>query len=253
MFSGFYTAASGMLTQQKILNTQANNLANLKTPGFKGERVVTTTFEQEFLNRLENGRYTPVGHGAPMVLAEDVRTQYDSSVLEQTARELDLAIDGEGFFTIHTSDDRDMLTRNGSFAIDEEGYLVLPGLGRVQGYKGDIRVENNKFLVSDDGVVISENGREIDSLLISVPAEETKLEKFPNGMYAADKTGLTDDGLEFIDRPRVKQGFLERSNVDMNRELTAMIETQRNFQSCNNALKIIDTMNQKTASTLGSI
>ena len=56
MFTGFYTAASGMLTQQRTLNVQANNIANMDTPGFKTERVVTTTFQQEFLNRLEDGK-----------------------------------------------------------------------------------------------------------------------------------------------------------------------------------------------------
>ncbi len=252
MLTGFYTATSGMLTQQRTLNVHANNLNNLNTPGFKSEKVVTTTFQQEFLNRLEGGVYTPVGHGAPLVTVEDIRTKFDSSMLERTDRALDFAIEGEGFFTVR-SGERDMLTRNGNFAIDEEGYLILRGIGRVQGYKGDIHVRTSKFTITPDGEILDEKERVIDSFLISIPAEDTKLEKYPNGLFAADETGLPDDGLEFIDMPRILQGVTERSNVDINREMTAMIETQRNFQSCNNALKIIDTMNQKTVTNLASL
>lgn len=252
MFTGFYTAASGMLTQQRTLNVHANNLNNINTPGFKSEKVVTTNFKQEFLNRLEGGVYTPIGHGSPIVAVEDIRTKFDSSMLERTDRALDFAIEGEGFFTVR-SGDRDMLTRNGNFAIDEEGYLILRGIGRVQGYKGDIHVRTAKFTITPDGEILDDEERVIDSFLISIPAEDTKLEKYPNGLFAADKTGLPDDGLEFIEMPRILQGVTERSNVDINREMTAMIETQRNFQSCNNALKIIDTMNQKTATNLASL
>ncbi len=252
MFTGFYTATSGMLTQQRTLNVHANNLNNINTPGFKSEKVVTTNFKQEFLNRLEGGVYTPIGHGSPIVAVEDIRTKFDSSMLERTDRALDFAIEGEGFFTVR-SGDRDMLTRNGNFAIDEEGYLILRGIGRVQGYKGDIHVRTAKFTITPDGEILDDEERVIDSFLISIPAEDTKLEKYPNGLFAADKTGLPDDGLEFIEMPRILQGVTERSNVDINREMTAMIETQRNFQSCNNALKIIDTMNQKTATNLASL
>ena len=63
MATGFYTAASGMLMQQRSLNVIANNMANASTPGYKTERVVSTTFEQELLMRQEGFQKTFIGTG----------------------------------------------------------------------------------------------------------------------------------------------------------------------------------------------
>ena len=63
MATGFYTAASGMLMQQRALNVSGNNLANTKTPGFKTQRVVSNVFGWELLNRIENGDNL-IGKGA---------------------------------------------------------------------------------------------------------------------------------------------------------------------------------------------
>ncbi|MDD3429078.1 MAG: flagellar hook-basal body protein [Oscillospiraceae bacterium] len=250
MATGFYTAASGMLTQQRTINVTANNMANASTPGFKTERVVSTTFQQQLLMRQEGYQKTNIGKGDAVRVIEDVPTQFDSSYITETYNPFDFAIQGEGYFNVVDEGGTTYLTRNGGFNIDEEGYLILAGAGRVQGLKGDILVEGSDFTVNSDGNVFNSKGVMVDTLKITGVAEGTQLEKFANGLYqvpgAGGDIGITA-GLYQVATPNIGQGMLEGSNTDYNRELTLLISTQRNFQSCSKILQMIDEVDQKTA------
>lgn len=246
MNRGFYTLASGMMTRQRSLNTIANNMANGKTPGFKSERVVTTTFEQELMIRKEGNKETPIGKGAPVNIVEDVVSDFDATALMDSVRPYDMAIQGDGFFTVMAEDGQQYLTRNGHFDIDTEGFLILPGQGRVQGAKGDIEIGGADFAVNLDGNVYNGKGVLLDTMLIQTPAEGTTLPKYANGMYRAEGE------LTRVAKPNMAQFVYEGSNVDYNNEVALMMETQRSFQSCSKALMMIDQINQK-AVTLGSV
>ena len=75
MLAGFYTAASGILTQQRNINVISSNLTNSQTAGYRAQRVITTEFEKEYLTRLENGEYVDLGDtGSPCVLIDTVDT-----------------------------------------------------------------------------------------------------------------------------------------------------------------------------------
>lgn len=250
MFTGFYTAASGMLMQQRTLNVLANNMANVKTPGFRTERVVSTTFEQELLTRIEGGERTVIGSGDPIRIVEDVPTNFDPGYLETTNRPFDMAIAGEGFFVIQ-SQNQQYLTRNGNFDLDEEGYLVLRGAGRVMGQDGEIFLEgSSNFTVSREGVIYDGDGRKIDTLLIAQPTNYAELEKYANGLYVdpnADTTPYNGQGVQVV------QNTLERSNADLNQEMARAIEAQRNFQISSSILKSIDQINERTANRIASL
>ncbi|HHX57310.1 MAG TPA: hypothetical protein GX710_04765, partial [Clostridiales bacterium] len=88
MLSGFYTASSGMLVQQRNLNVISNNLANSQTTGYKSERLVTSTFDQEFLTRIEKNNTEQIGVGSAVSLVDDVITNFNGSSLDETARPL---------------------------------------------------------------------------------------------------------------------------------------------------------------------
>ena len=142
MLSGFYTASSGMLVQQRNLNIISNNLVNSQTTGYKSERLITTTFDHEFLTRIEKNNNERIGSGSPVSLVDDVITNFNGSSLDETERPLDMAIVGEGFFNIQ-GEERQYMTRNGNFNIDQEGYLVLDGVGRVLGQNGAINLNGS--------------------------------------------------------------------------------------------------------------
>lgn len=250
MSTGFYSAAAGMLMQQRTLNVIANNMANANTAGFKAERVVTTTFDRELL-RQEGLARQALGTGSPVPVVEEVATQFDPGDLRQTISPLDMAILSEGYFVVKTADDKQYLTRNGRFSIDAEGYLVLPGVGRVQSNKGDIKVDSAYFTVNAEGEIRNEKDRLLGKLKVVAPNEETQLQKFANGMYqlpgATEDPGDLPSSFYLVGFPNVAQGQYEASNANMNREMALMMQTQRTFASCGQALQIMDSIDQKTA------
>lgn len=257
MLEGFYIAASGMLAQQRTINVLANNMANVKTPGFKARRVISETFEQELLTRMEKGNTKVIGPGDATRVISDVATDFGENLLEETGRPFDLALVGPGYFNIQ-GEQNQYLTRNGNFDIDEEGFLVLKGAGRVLGEKGEIEVIGSDFTVSAEGIVFDSEGSEIDRLLITNPqaAEEQEegaadlpLVQMDNGMYIVTE-GTENTPAEGYS---VYQKVLERPNLDLNREYTLVMEAQRSFQSCANAMKIVDQINQKAATQIASI
>ncbi|MBE6841628.1 MAG: flagellar hook-basal body complex protein [Ruminococcus sp.] len=244
MLSGFYTAGSGILNGQREINVIGNNISNNQTAGYRTQRLVSTTFEQNFLYRLEDGVYNRIGEGDPAVITDVVETIHDESYLKLTESPYDMALVGEGYFNI-AGNNGTYLTRNGNFNVDAEGYLVLEGIGRVQGRNGDLLVRGADCTVTAHGLVYDTYGNYIDRILITQPTDEAQLRKMNNGYFTADDT-------EIVDVTTVHQGHLEQSNVDMNEEYTSLIEAQRALQANASALKMIDAMNAKTA-TLSSI
>ncbi|MGN0612707.1 MAG: flagellar hook-basal body protein [Porcipelethomonas sp.] len=244
MLAGFYTAASGILVQQRNINEIGNNITNSQTVGYRSRRLVQSTFEQNLLTRYEGGKYTEIGEGDPASLVDIVETNFNPSSLEDTDWPYDMALAGEGFFNIQ-GEERQYLTRNGNFNIDDQGYLVMDGVGRVMGESGDLYIGGPGFTVTNEGYVFDQNNRYVDKLLITQPAEGADIYKYDNGMYVTDNA-------QVYENPTVYQNTLERSNVDMNQEYTRLIEAQRNLQACATALTTIDTMNAKAA-TLSSI
>lgn len=245
MYSGFYTAASGMLMNRRSLDVSANNMANQNTPGFRAKRVVGTAFETQ-LQRVQGQQKTEIGTGSPISVVSEVMTNFDEMNIKETGRPFDIAIEGEGFFTIQ-GENGQYLTRNGNFDMDEEGYLVLPGAGRVLGDRGPVQVRNSEFVIGKTGNIYGSYGNLLDQLQIVQPEGEANLTPLENGLYAGGQTQMVRV------YPDTVQGFTEVSNVDLNDEMTHMMEIQRAFQSCSKALTIIDQMNQKTASEIGKL
>ncbi len=249
MLAGFYTISSGLLANQKKLDVIGTNLVNSQTPGFRAERPVASTFGEALAIRRESVRSGTIGTGAPVTSIKNVETLFDSGNLKPTERSLDFAINGWGYFNVQAEGGENIvLTRNGQFDIDSEGYLILPGVGRVLGDAGPLLVESDDFEIKPDGSLVSGEGKNLGSLKISAPAEDVVLEKLESGMYRLP------DGADAADQESgILQGWLELSNVDYNRELTRLIEAQRAFQSCSTALQIADDINQKAAAQIASL
>lgn len=251
MQRGFYTAASGILTQQRVLDVLTNNMANLRTPGYRAGRVVTNTFDQELLTRIEGRNSGYIGQGSIMRRVDEVLTKFDPSTLQQTERPYDMALNGVGYFNIQTEDGQQYLTRYGSFDIDEQNQLVLPGQGLVMGENGPIVLTTSDFTVDSDGSIYDARGQLVDKLLLTVPPEDTLIERAENGLFYTEDmaANVVVDAADI----EVVQSWLETNNVDINQEYSLVMEAQRAFQSCSTALQIIDKIDQKAASQIAAL
>ncbi len=249
MLGGYYTIASGMMVQQRKIEVQGNNMVNSQTPGFHAQRVVSSPFEQELVSRIEEGNTRVIGNANPITIVETVSTQFQTGNLKNTDRSMDVGINGQGYYAIPGADGVTYLTRNGGFDVDQQGYLVLPDVGRVQGANGPIQVGDTNFTVMDDGTVYNSQGQIAGTLQAVLPPEGTELTQYQNGLFgvAAGTQLEAQEGTGFM------QNYLELSNVDLNREYTMLMEAQSSFAACSTALQIIDQINQKSAAQIASL
>ena len=186
MLSGFYTVASGMLSQQRDLDVIGNNLVNQQTPGYRADRTLISPFEMELATRREASGDAALGRGAPAAVVSEVATLMQNGDLRETGRSFDLAINGDGFFNIRAENGQIMLTRGGNFDTDENGDLVLPGVGRVLGRNGDtLRVGGPGFRVDETGQVYNQDDRRVGSLMLTAPEEGSALTKLDGGLFRA--------------------------------------------------------------------
>ena len=248
MHSGFYTIASGMLTRQREIDTIGNNLANLQTPGYRSDRIVTSAFELGLLKQQEGGAERTLSEGgSPVTIVGDSVTVMTGGDFQSTGRTLDIAIGGDGFFNVQGQDGTTYLTRNGQFTVDAQGYLALAGMGRVLGQGGLLQVGSDQVTVDQAGNVYNAAGGLVGTLSITRQADNTVLEKMDNGAFTAPQGAVNAQGYT------IYQGILERSNVDMNQEMTNFISAHRAFQTCSSALKMVDELDQQAATKIASI
>jgi len=250
MLRGFYTAASGMLSQEKRLNTIANNISNVSTVGFKREDLALGTFGEHVAVRMNAYNAAPtnnIGSGVWMQVSDERFTRFEQGGFDPTGRGLDMAIRGDGFFVIGTPEG-DRLTRDGQFSLDADGYLELPGFGRVQGVNGDINLfGRSDFVVARNGdIFLPGAGGElglVDRLAIALPGDPSALERDPSKLWYAPG-GFELMG-EVPESTMIMQHHLERSNVDMTDEMTRMMASQRSLQSASQLVRMFDEMSEQ--------
>lgn len=263
MYQGFYNLASGMLTQSRNLNVVSNNMVNIQTPGYKTDRMMGTTFQEEMLYRT--GKYykdnpQPIATTSKIRAAEQTYVNYEQGGFEQTDGVLDFALADKGFFCVDTPSGV-RYTRNGSFYVDDEGYLALNNQGRVQGTDGPILIASEDFIVDSQGTIIipgttvaDEDGEveviedEVLGTLRVVDFEDYgQLHKEDYGMFSTDQEPQEQEN------PSVMWKSLEESNVDMIEEMTTMMSSQRALQSAAQVLKMYDQIMSKAATDVGRL
>ena len=263
MVRGIYTATSGILTAERDINIRSNNLSNLSTAGFKQDRLVTTTFAEALAIRQETrttGTQYDIGHATRGRKALEIKTDFAQGVLQPTERNLDFALSGDGFFTILSNrgefdaeDNPDGIyegkyyTRNGQFQINPDGYLIN-ALGDYVADDSDqpILVARYDFVVSDNGDIFSATGEPIAKFGIFNPDNPDVLVKNNEEGFTIlnDLNNLNEDYYpESLDYTGlVHQGYIERANTDVTRQMAALISSSRSFQSMTQVIKAIDAI-----------
>lgn len=271
MYQGFYNLTSGMLTQNRNLNVIGNNLVNVQTAGYKHDTMVTSTFQEEMLYRTgRKNKSDPVELGVTSKIktASQTYVNYEQGSFEQTDGIYDFALGSKGFFCIQTPSGDERYTRNGSFAVDNEGYLVLSGIGRVLSTDNQpIQIDNENFTVDRSGkisaTIVSGGGSGEDAEEIEVEVREygtlkvvdfedyEQLHREDNGLFSTNQQANVLDPES--NAAQIQWKCLEKSNVDMVEEMTAMMSSQRALQSAAQMLKMYDQIMSKSASDIGRL
>ncbi len=246
MYKGFYNLTSGMVTQQQHLDVVGNNLVNISTSGFKESRYAATTFDDVMYARVGSKEkiYTDIGRQSYIRANSEIKVLFDQGIPEPTGIPLDFAIMGEGFFAIQTEDGVSY-TRAGNFSLDDEGYLCFPGVGRVLDPRGQtIQLNTDKLAVDEQGVISTEDGAYLGQLGVYTFPDMEQVEYDARGMF-------TGEGAQAAAAPTVYWKYLERSNVNMIRQMTEMLTCQRSLQSAAQVTKMYDELMSHTSSDIG--
>ncbi|MGA2921205.1 MAG: flagellar basal-body rod protein FlgF [Candidatus Sulfotelmatobacter sp.] len=236
MDSGFYAACTALMARSQTLDLVANNLANVSTPGYRAQHssfssllATSSAMPLSGLNQAVND-YSVLGGG---------QLDLSQGSLERTGNDLDLGIEGKGFFAVQTAGG-ELFTRDGNFHVSSKGQLITSAGDAVLGTDNrPITIVGAPVSVSPDGT-ISVNG---------ALAGQLKVVDFPAG------TPLTSAGKTYYSAPEkagvpsasagIQQGMLESSNVNPVASSIELITVQRYAELMQRALTMFHTeMNQ---------
>lgn len=274
MIRGLYTGAAGMVAQMHRMDAVSNNLANVDLNGYKLDTSIHKSFPEMLIRRMsDNGVYKfPMGSAdvAPIVgklglgvEQNEVFTVFTQGALKQTDNPFDLAMEGKGFFAIQTPLG-ERYTRNGAFTLGKEGMLLTKEGYPVLGKNGPISIKENNFIIDQQGrifvnrampedperlISMIENEwqqtEQIDSLKLVDFGQERYLRKQGSSLWVDTEDSGPAAEIAEESLPKIRQGFVEGSNVSAVTEMVKMIEVNRAYEANQRALTNHDAITGK--------
>lgn len=237
MDSVLTVARAGLVADFERVSTHAQNLSNLQTTGYKRQVPVSAAFDASL---------GEMPWSAEALRSSATRTDVQPGALRKTARPLDLALEGDGYFSVRTPHGL-RFTRRGDFSIDPSGHLVDPNGNTVQADGGDLVLSSSNITIDRSGVIFDASER-VGALDIA------KFEHPENLGY--DGAGYFNAGSQTPDLSKsavnVRSGFLEASNVDAAHEMIGLLEASRRVEMTRNVLTARDQMLDGAINTLAS-
>jgi flagellar basal-body rod protein FlgG len=259
--SALHVARTGLEAQDTRMRVIANNLANVGTTGFKRDRANFATLAYQDARTAGQQSSGETAYATGLNLGTGVGIQSTTRIATQgglqiTSNALDLALDGEGYFQVTMPGGQLAYTRAGNFSRSAEGLLVT-GQGYAVQPPVTVPEGAGSITIAPDGTV---------SATLQGAAEPAQLGQItiasfanPAGLQAAGDNFLTETAASGaaqigipgeIGRGRIRQGFLESSNVNVVEELVDMIECQRAYEVNSKMISAVDEMLQNANQTL---
>ncbi|MEK7766414.1 MAG: flagellar hook-basal body protein [bacterium] len=244
MIVGLYASASGMLAEASRHEAIANNLANVSTTGFKRDTTLLRTQPSQMVHRLgdqvfELGGLTSdlapaLGTRGQGVVIDAIKPNFQQGTQLPTGNTMDFALEGEGFFVVETARGR-RYTRQGEFSLDGRGRLVTRSGDAVLNAAGaPITVGRSRFEVNAEGRYFLD-GQEAGRLSVVLPDAWDMVMKEGEGAFApAPGARFRAAGAQ------VRQGALERSNVNAVLEMAEMLQALRAYEANQRAIMAQD-------------
>lgn len=280
MLRGFYTAAAGMLSQQRRQEMLTNNLANANTPGFKADQGSLRAFPEMLITSMNtetlpvkkryqlNGIQTigPINTGVYM---QEALPKFQQGDIQETGNQTDMALietnlpvnpetnqRGALFYQVLNANGEPRYTRNGNFTVDGEGYLTTTDGYYVTDTFGEpLVIYGDDFTVTADGRFFEDGEDTGQQIQIAYAEDPGQLVKEGNGLFRID--GANQELPSALDNREitygVKQKFIERSNVDVEQTMTEMMAAYRSFEANQKVVQAYDKSMEKAVNEIGRI
>lgn len=280
MIRGIHTSAAGMAVMQSRMDIISNNIANVDLSAYKKDIAIMKSFPDIQIRRAEDdglmafplGSYDTmpmVGKLGTGVELNESFTVWEQGSLKETNNDFDIALDGKGFIAVET-ERGERYTRNGSFTLDKEGYLVTKEGYKVLAENGYIQIKENNFAIDKEGNIFINKEYENDPQRL-VKKEENewkerellgtlKIVRFPrerelrregSSFYYADEFSGPPQIASASQKPAILQGFRESSNVNVVSEMVQMIEVQRLYEANQKSIQSHDNLLAKAINQAG--
>ena len=223
MIDAIKTSQIAMNQDQERLQTISQNISNMQTPAYKRQLIE----KLDFKNQMHNAQILTQGS------------------LVQTQNPKDIALAGDGFFTLQTEEGI-FYSRRGDLLTNNRGELSSATGGLILGNNGIIQVDDNEFTIDTQGDIYIDN-RKIDRLKIAQFSKPQTLQYRGRGLYETSESPNT-----VISTTRILQGFIEQSNVKSVDEMMDMVKISRHFEASQRAMHIADSLLSTAINQLGT-
>ncbi len=258
MLKGLYTAYTGMVNEQNRMDILTNNLANASTVGFKKEGSTSQSFDSILTVKIKDQsvglqNVQKLGTNNPGVKIGENYTDFTQGSFRVTDNTYDLALAGDGFFTIEftnkAGETSTMYTRNGQFTLNREGYLVTQDGDYVLDTQNR-RIQLNTLLDSEIGSdgTITQAGRAVARIQVTDFEDYNYLEKYGETYYRPVEGAKTTQA-----DADVKSGYLEMANVQVVSEMVNLISITRAYESNQKIIQAYDDTLETAVTQLGRI
>jgi len=236
-----------MLAAQTLSEVIGDNVANVKTPGYKEQLASNVSFPSMLIERMGGNQVSGtvnIGGLGTGVGVDRAALSNVQGALQTTDVNTDLALTSPGYFVVQTPGGQ-RYTRNGQFQIDSKGTLQTPDGNAVLGEKGPIGPLSSNFSVKADGTIM-DKGKIIDRLrVVDIPA--AALEREGQSLYSATQPVQVSAGAQVL------QGSIEASNVDLSGQMVQMMTVMKAYEANQKVIQTEDSMLDKAVNEVGKI
>ena len=258
MLKGLYTAYTGMLNEQHRMDTLTNNLANADTVGFKKEGATSQSFADLLAVKIKDASIgmklvQPIGFNNPGVKIGENYTDFTQGSYRVTGNTYDLALNGNGFFTIEftnkAGETSTMYTRAGQFTLNREGYLVTEDGDYVLDTQRR-RIQLNTLTDSriDQDGTIYQNGVAVARIGLTDFEDYNYLEKYGETYYRPVQGATITPA-----NATINSGYLEMANVQIVSEMVNLIAITRAYESNQKIIQTYDSSLEIAVTQLGKV
>ena len=247
MLKGLYTAYTGMINEQHRMDTMTNNLANATTNGFKKEGATSQSFDRVLAYKIKDTSEAAnlprrLGGISLGVKTGENYVDYSGGPFKVTGNTLDMALAGDGFFTISFTNKAGetsvKYTRDGNFTMTAEGYLVTQDGDFVLNNNGrEIRLDPTQEVTVERSGEIYQNDVYVDTIGITDFEDYNYLERYGENFFQPVEGARTIDP----ENTTVYSGYLEMANISVVTEMVNMIAIQRQYEANQKVITTYDS------------